>query len=176
MTKRVRYSLLFSILIVLLTVQSIPAQESGIIQATATVLSALTIRGTNNLQFMTVTPGINKTVDKADVGFAGEWEITGEALVEITLDFTLPDSLILQDSTVGMPVSFSNTDASYEDGTGGGQTSPAGLLNPHALETRNIGATGYMWVWIGGTVLPRLTQTGGDYSADIVLTIALTGS
>lgn len=176
MSKRVRNSLFLSILIVLLILQSLHAQESGIIQATATVLSALTVRGTNNLQFMTVTPGINKTVDKADVGTAGEWEITGGALAEITLDFTLPDSLILQDSTVGMPITFNNTDASYEDGTGGGQTFPAGLLNPHAIETRNIGATGYMMVWIGGTVLPRLTQTGGEYSADIVLTVALTGS
>lgn len=152
------------------------AQESAIIQATATVLSALTIIGTNNLQFGTVTPGVNKSVDKATVGFAGEWSITGQDSREISLDFTLPDSLILADSTVGMRIVFSSTDASYEDGTGGGQTAPAGTINPLGPGALYLGTDGSLWVWIGGQVLPRLTQTGGDYAADVVLTVAYTGS
>ena len=156
--------------------QPVRAQESGIIQATATVLSAISIVGVNNLQFGSVTPGLNKSVDRTTPGFAGEWEITGQTLAEISLDFTLPDSLLLVDSTVGLRINFTNTDCSYEDGTGGGQLAPAGDVNPLGPSVLNIGAAGTLRIWIGGTVLPTLTQTGGDYVADVVLTVAYTGS
>ena len=151
------------------------AQETAIVQATATVLSALTIVGNNDLRFGTVTPGVDKSVDRTDVGFAGEWEITGAPSAEISLDFTLPSDLILVDSTVQMPITFTNTDASYEDGTGGGQTAPAGTVNPLGPSTETIGVGGTLFIWIGGRVSPGLTQTGGDYAADVMLTVAYTG-
>ncbi|MFZ5979021.1 MAG: hypothetical protein ACOYVF_00170 [Candidatus Zixiibacteriota bacterium] len=165
--------------ILLLSVILVPrtdAQESGIIQATATVLSALTIIGNHDLQFGTVTPGVNKAVDKSAMGFAGEWLIMGVTGAEISMDFTLPDSLILADSTIGMRIDFTNTDASFSDGTGT-QSSPTGVINPNGPSAERLGAiSGEMTVWIGGTVYPDLTQTGGDYAADIVLTVAYTGS
>ena len=151
-------------------------QESATIQATATVISAISIIGTNNLRFGTVLPGVDKSVDKATVGFAGEWSITGNTLAEITLDFTLPDSLWLADSSTGMRVGFSSTDVSFDDETGGGQLLPAGTLDPNGPGVANLGAGGTMLIWIGGTVYPRLTQTGGDYAADVILTVAYTGS
>ena len=153
------------------------AQESATIQALATVVSSLSISGTNNLQFGTVTPGIGKSVDKASPGFAGEWSVVGSVGAEITLDFTAPDSLLLAgDSTSGMPISFSTTDASFDDGSGGGQLAPSGVLNPNGLETERLGAGGQMTVWIGGTVNPRIAQTGGDYAADVILSVAYTGN
>jgi len=165
-----------ALLLVIFLVPTANAQESGIIQATATVLSALSIIGNRDLQFGTVTPGVNKSVDKSSIGFAGEWLITGQAGAEISLDFTLPDSLILADSTVGMRVGFSNTDASFSDGSGT-QISPTGVTNPNGPSAEYLGAIGgEMTLWIGGTVYPNLTQTGGDYAADVVLTIAYTGS
>ncbi len=162
------------VLIILLS-SCVRAQESGIIQATATVLSSLTIIGNHDLRFGTVTPGVNKAVDKSSVGFAGEWLINGQAGAEISLDFTLPDSLILIDSTVGLRIDFSNTDASYSDGTGS-QVAPTGVINPNGPSALDIGAGGEMIVWIGGTVYPRISQTGGNYAADVVLTVAYTGS
>jgi hypothetical protein len=142
------------------------AQESATIQALATVISSLSISGENNLQFGNVTPGVNKTVDKAEPGFAGEWYITGSPGSEITLDFTLPDSLLLVvDSTNGLRINFNNTDASFDDGSGGGQLAPTGTLDPNGLGTEDLGGTGEMRVWIGGTVYPRISQTGGDYAA-----------
>jgi len=168
--------LLSGLILLVLFSGSNNAQEIGTIQATANVLQALVVRGLNNLEFGVVTPGINKTVDKGDVGPAGEWDITGQPLAEVLLDFALPDSLIHEDSTFGMQVVFSTTDVSYDDGTGGGQTLPAGVVNPHALEVQDLGATGVMNIWIGGTVMPRLSQTGGYYTADVVLTVTLTGN
>lgn len=152
------------------------AQERGTIQALATVVSSLSVIGTNNLQFGTVTPGVNKSVDKATVGFAGEWEVTGTANAEVSVDFTLPDSLVTQDSLAFLRVAFNNTDVSYDDGTGTGQTNPAGILDPNGPNVLNIGNSATLMFWIGGTVLPRISQTGGDYAADVVLTVAYTGN
>ena len=157
---------------------AIPAQsqESAINQATATVLSALTILGNNDLVFGSVTPGLNKAVDKATVGFAAEWEIAGVSGSEISITFSLPTDLTLIDSTITMPITFTNTDASFEDGTGAGQTAPAGLFNPLGPGAERLGAMGTLYLWLGGTVQPGLTQTGGNYAADLVLTVAYTGS
>ncbi|MEA1980506.1 MAG: hypothetical protein U9N54_05990 [candidate division Zixibacteria bacterium] len=155
--------------------QPTQAQENGTIQATATVISAITILGTNDLRFGTVIPGLDKTVDKSSAGFAGEWQISGNSGAEITFDFILPDSIFLVDSSNGMRINFNNTDVSYDDETGGGQTAPAGIVNPNGPSVQNLGAGGTLLVWIGGTVFPGLTQTGGDYAGDIVLSIAYTG-
>ena len=176
MRKRALSFIIAAALVATFAAPASQAQESGIIQATATVLASLRIVGNHNLEFGSVTPGVDKFVDKADVGFAGEWEITGTPTAEISLDFTLPDSLILIDSTVGMPIVFTNTDASYDDGTGGGQTIPVGIIDPRGPSAYDIGVGGTLFVWIGGEVQPRISQTGGDYAADVVLTVAYTGS
>ncbi len=158
------------------TTVSLHAQESATIHATATVIAGIVITGEHDLMFGTVLPGIDKTVDKGDVGFAGEWHINGDNGAEITLDFTLPDSLMHQDSVAYMRVDFNNTDASYDDGTGGGQTVPVAAINPNGPETLVLGPAGQMDVWIGGMVRPGLTQTGGNYSSEVILTVAYTGN
>lgn len=152
------------------------AQESGTIQAIATVVSSLQVIGLNNLNFGTVTPSINKSVSRVDVGFAGEWQVNGSASAQLTVDFTLPNFLYTADSSATMLIQFSSTDASYDDGTGGGQTIPLGTVDPNGPSVLVLGVGGSLWFWIGGTVLPTISQTGGDYSADIILTVAYTGS
>ncbi|UCD17117.1 MAG: hypothetical protein JSV44_11800 [Candidatus Zixiibacteriota bacterium] len=167
---------LIGVLLIMLVVPNIKAQEYATIHATATVIPALVVIGENDLIFGTVFPGVDKTVDKATVGFAGEFSIQGNNLAEITIDFTLPDSLMHEDSLSYMRISFTDIDASFEDGTGGGQSAPAGIINPLGPSTENLGAAGQMTIWIGGMVEPGITQTGGDYIGDITLTVAYTGS
>lgn len=159
-----------------LLVPSAGAQERGTIQALATVISSLNVVGTNNLQFGTVTPGVNKAIDKANVSYAGEWTVTGTTNAEVTVDFELPVSLVTADSLAFMNIIFTGTDASYDDGTGGGQTVPAGVIDPNGPSTLNIGAGGTLNIWIGGMVMPGVAQTGGDYANDVVLLVAYTGS
>lgn len=154
---------------------TVSAQESATIHATATVLSALTVTGTHDLAFGNVTPGTPVTVDKAAVGSAGEFTIVGSPAAEMTLDFTLPDSL-RTGAGDAMDVVFAATDASYDDGTGGGQVAPSAVINPLITETTNIGPGGDMTIWIGGRVEPTVAQTGGAYSGTITLTVTLTGN
>ena len=52
--------------------------QSGSINATATVLSAITVANGNNLAFGNVTPGVNKTVAITDAG-AGRFDVTKAA-------------------------------------------------------------------------------------------------
>jgi hypothetical protein len=152
------------------------AQESAIVQARAIVLPALSIVGTNDLNFEYVLPGIRKSVSKADVGLAGEWVINGSSRAEITLDFTLPDSLRKANGIAAMRVGFNPADASFDDGDGAGQIAPAGILNPYAISTRNLGTDGAMVIWIGGTVYPSKSQESGSYKGDIILTATYTGN
>jgi hypothetical protein len=118
---------------------------------------------------------VNKSVDKATLGFAGEWTINGTTSAELSIEFGLPDSLLTMDSLSGMRITFSSTDVSY--GTlPSQQTTPVGVLDPNGPSVRRLGANGQLLIWIGGTVFPRISQTGGDYSAEILLTVAYTGS
>ena len=160
----------------LLAVPAAQAQERGTIQAIATVVSGLRVTPMNNLNFETVLPGIRKSVDKTDVGFAGEWSVTGTASAEIAIDFTLPEYLYTIDSSASMMIMFGSSDASYEDGTGGGQMAPAGTLNPNGPSVEDIGGDGTITIWIGGAVWPSISQTGGDYCGDIILIVAYTGA
>ena len=154
----------------------IMAQESATIQAVANVLPALTITGENNLDFGTVFPGTDKSVDKATLGSAGDFHIQGNNNAEITLDFDLPPQLDHETVTTSMAIVFTATDASYDDESGGGQPSPTGTIDPRVISTLDLGPTGQMDIWIGGTVQPTLTQTGGDYSGDLTLTVTYTGN
>ncbi len=164
------------LLLILSPTSKVLAQESASIQALATVIPGIIITDEHDLLFGTVLPDVDKTVNKADIGFAGEWHIQGTNGAEITLDFILPDSLIHTDSTAFMRIDFSNTDASYDDGSGGGQSAPLAEINPNGPSAADLGITGELWVWIGGTVRPSLTQTGGDYAADVTLTVQYTGN
>ncbi len=161
--------------LIVLVVGSVSAQERATIQALATVVSSLRVVGTNNLQFGTVTPGVNKSVDKSTIGFAGEWTVDGAANAELAISWALPDSMWTLDSLSSMRISFANTDASY-GALPAQQTAPQGTLDPNGPVTRRLGAGGEMLIWIGGTVFPRISQTGGDYKADIMISVAYTGN
>ena len=152
---------------------AVSAQEVATIQATANVITGLGLAGNNNLQFGDVTPGVDKSIDKTSLAFAGEFMVTGDPLQSVTLTFDLPAALDHATVPVTLPILFYNTDASYEDGTGGGQEFPAGEFNPAAPDPVSIGADGTLQIWIGGTVMPNVAQIGGSYAADIMLTVAL---
>jgi hypothetical protein len=167
--------LVLSPLVMFLIVGSVAAQERATIQALATVVSSLRVVGTNNLQFGTVTPGVNKSVDKTTIGFAGEWTIDGGGNAELAIAWVLPDSMFTSDTLSAMRISFSNTDASFGN-LPSQQGSPIGTIDPNGPITRRLAAGGEMLIWIGGTVYPRISQTGGDYAADILISVAYTGN
>ena len=133
------------------------------------------ILGSNNLVFGSVTLGINKAVARTSAGFAGEWSITGTALAELSLTFTLPTVLDHSSVASALPISFNSTDAALSDGTGS-QSAPNAVIDPNGPSVFSLGSGGLMYVWIGGTVQPSVAQSGGDYASNVILTIAYTGN
>lgn len=162
-------------LLILLPARNMDAQVSGTIQARATVVASMTVTGSNDLDFGTVTPGVDKSVEKIAVGSAGEWTVVaGGSGAEVTLDFTLPNSLSAGASSLS--IIFSNSDASYANSALASQTSPSVSMNPSLVTTANLSSTGAMTVWLGGSVSPIMSQSAGEYTASIQLTVTLTGS
>jgi len=174
MLKKTSIAAVMAVVCLAAPLTQIQAQESATVQAIATVLPALTVTGTNDLNFGTVTPGTPVTVDKSDAGLAGEFIIVGMPAAEVSLAFTLPDSL-RTGAGDAMDIIFGAVDASYDDGTGS-QAAPLAVINPQLAELGNIGAGSDMTVWIGGQVTPGLAQTGGAYTGQVVLTVTLTGN
>ena len=136
--------------------------NSANINATATVLAALTVTGASDLQFGNVTPGVNKTVAIADAG-AGRFDITKAATSGVALSFTLPANLTSGANT--LPIG---------SWTGGWNTSttPAGATSftPSASATNTTVTAGTaISVYVGATVAPAAAQTAGAYTGVVTM-------
>jgi hypothetical protein len=140
------------------------AQTSANIQATATVLSSVTVAAGNDLQFGNVTPGVNKAVAIADAG-AGRFDVTKAANQGVTLAFTLPTDLT--DGVNNLPIG---------SWTGGWNTSatPAGAttFTPSAAGTNTTVTAGTgIVVYVGATVSPGVAQVAGNYSGTVTMSV-----
>jgi len=138
------------------------AQTSAGIQATATVLSALTVAAGNNLQFGNVTPGVNKTVGFAAAG-AGRFDVTKADGAGVTLSFTLPTDLT--SGTDLLPI------GSWTGGWNTTQT-PAGAtgFTPSPAGTNTAATAGTaLHVYVGATVSPAAGQAAGSYIGTVTM-------
>ncbi len=134
------------------------AQTSGNIQATATVLSALTVAGTTNLAFGNVAPTQTKTVAPAAGGL---FTVGGSAAAPVLVSFTLPATLGAN-VAVGTWTGLSNT--VNNAGTASALTVSA---VPQALA---IGGTANLFVWVGAT-LTTTAAAPAAYTAPVTLTV-----
>lgn len=168
---RNRMLTLVALAVLLLPAALMAQPNSATIQATATVLTPLTVAPVADLDFGTaVFPGVNVSVAPTDAS-AGQFDLSGVASAEVDLDFgTLPAQLAGPGDN--MTISFSGTDAGY------GTLQPAQTaFDPASGALANLDAiTGLLSVWIGGTVAPRADQAAGAYAADITLTVNYTGN
>jgi len=128
----------------------------------------------NDLAFGDIFPGIPKTVSKYTPGAAAEFLVTGTAGAEVTLDFTLPK--YMNNSGWHMQLVFREDDCSMDSSASADQTNPGyDNIDPWHTITYRLGSAG-LAIWLGGTVIPGLSQKQGSYSALIVLTVAYTGN
>jgi len=135
---------------------------------------AQTITVNNGLAFGDVYPGIPKTIDKANAGSAAEFHVAGTAGNEISIDFTLPT--YMNRSGYSMQLIFNEYDCAMDSSATPDQSNPGyDDVDPWHSITYNLGLNG-LTVWLGGTVVPKLNQINGAYTASIVLTVAYTGN
>ena len=128
----------------------------------------------NDLVFGSVFPGIPKTIDKGAAGSACEFQITGTAGDEITIDFDLPRYMNV--SGYNMQMIFNETDCAIDTSASPDQSDPEFTdLDPWHTLTYRLGSAG-MTIWLGGQVVPALRQQQGSYTASIVITVQYTGN
>ncbi len=183
--KRQLAGILSTILAVLIlgTPSVIFAQDVATGNATATILAVLAVTSTHDLDFGDVLQGVTKTADKTVVADAGVFQISGAGGQEISMHMQLPDFLWCStaDSEDRLVVAFSNTDADIDTTAAGTPAAHGGGAivdqDPHNLsDTVMGGADNILQIFLGGTVHPSVDQRAGGYVADIILTVAYTGT
>lgn len=128
----------------------------------------------NDLVFGSVFPGIPKTITKYTAGSACEFQISGTAGDEITIDFTLPT--YMNAGGFNMQMIFHETACAIDTAATPDQSDPEfDNLDPWHTLTYRLGSNG-MTIWLGGMVVPTLRQQQGDYTASIVITVQYTGN
>jgi hypothetical protein len=137
------------------------------------VVPPLTAVAVSDLSFGTVLPGIPVSVSTSDPHHAGQFEVQGPADASVRVEFVLPAALLAFYGAM-LPVSFGPGDG-FADFSHGHP--PRGLVfDPHAPVIGSLGPNGRLVLRLGGTVTPTPTQTGGDYSATISMTVYNLGS
>jgi hypothetical protein len=140
---------------------------------TATVTSTpTTVLIVQSLDFASVAQGIPKTLPR-NVPGAAKVRISGSANAFAQITFTLPAQLprISGGPPANMPVSFGATSAGWSRDVDDATASTA--FNPVTGATGRFGPPPrpYLWVYLGGTANPSVSQASGTYQGTIILTI-----
>jgi hypothetical protein len=133
--------------------------------------SQIQVTGQQDLGFGTLFPGIPERVLPTDGARAGEFRIQGPRNMEILLQFTLP-AFMMGPGAATMPLSYAANDAIY-DPQG---PAPSVAFDPTTPFVNRLPNNRRARVFLGATATPSFSQTAGDYSAAVVLTVALTGN
>jgi hypothetical protein len=142
--------------------------------ALSSVNAQVSVTSVNDLQFDNVFQGVPKVVSKRTAGKAAEFQITGTAGTEVTIEFTLPS--YMSATGFNMQMVFQDTDCAMDSSASPDQSSPDyDDLDPKDVITYRIGSGG-ITVWLGGMLVPRMGQPPGSYSAPVVITVTETGS
>jgi hypothetical protein len=133
--------------------------------------SQIQVTGRQDITFGTLFPGIPERVLPTDGVRAGEFRIRGPRNMEILLQFTLP-AFMTEPGTATMPLSYAANDG-IDRPRGPGS---AVAFDPTVDYTARLPNNRRARVYLGATASPSFSQTAGDYSAAVVLTVALTGN
>lgn len=133
----------------------------------ARVPRTLTAMALRDLRFGTLLPGIPMSVLYDDVQRAGLFEVRGEKSVTVRIELTLPPSMTTS-SGYELPLIFGPGDGAFAYDRG----RPHGMpFDPGAPLVAILGASGKLYIRLGGTALPDRLQATGEYSGTISLTV-----
>jgi hypothetical protein len=148
--------------------------------ATGTVVAAITVAATQNLELGNVLQGVPKTMGNDDDDSTAIFTVTGDPDDGINLQFTLPEYLTLSNGSDRMTIIFDATSMSIDTtGTASPSTVVGAFVdkNPRAVPGGVvIGSSGTSKVFLGGKVVPSVNQKAGAYSGDIILSVSYNGT
>lgn len=120
------------------------------------------------LSFGTVIPGVPVTVSRTDPLAAGQVEIRGNRGVQVSIQITLPATMSGPFGAT-MPMSFGSADGGYAQTN---SIATATAFDPRSPLVATLSGQGRLFIYLGGTVSPPVTQRAGAYSATITVTAA----
>jgi len=145
---------------------STASAQSANINVTANVFQAITVSGSQALDFGSVFPGVNKTIAPADAA-SGRFTATGQASANVNMTFTLPTNLV--NGVNNLPIGTWTGCWDTDNNPAAGCTA----FTPSAsASATTFNGTGGLWIFIGATVSPAANQAAGTYSATATLTLA----
>ena len=148
------------------------AQQSNSIDATATVVTPLTVTSVNPLAFGTVYPGVNKSVPYTDATNGGQFSVAGYGGAQVTLSFTLPADLA-GPAGATLPI---DAWGAYYNTTNSAASGGTAFVPALAVTTTTLSGTGSLYVFLGARVTPGASQTPGAHLSTVTMTVAYTGS
>jgi hypothetical protein len=140
------------------------AQNSASANVTATVQQPITVTKNNDLSFGSVFPGLDKSI-AVTAGGAAKFTVAGQASTPVNLTFTLPATIASGGNTLTI-ASWTGHHATT-DVTSGGTT-----FTPSASATSaTLSGTGGLFLYVGATAQPTVTQASGSYSGSMTMTV-----
>jgi len=175
------FLLILAVALIIGSPARVAAQDVAVGEATATILTALTVTADSAIRFGDVLQGVPVSVSNASNDSSGVFRIVGAPAREISIYLALPE--YLSHTTGGqdrMVISFASTDGAWDDAQIALPQPESGTstnFNPYQSQALTLDAVGgNMAIFMGGTVHPSVDQTAGAYSGDIVMTVAYNGS
>jgi hypothetical protein len=132
---------------------------------------ALVPVGSQDLRFGTVLPGFPTVISRLDAVNGGQFQIRGQRRAEVRIDFALPVTLTAG-SGATLPLQFGSADGGYSTRPAVGS---AQSFDPHIPLVVNLGNSGRIYFFLGGSALPTPLQEAGSYQGTITMTVAYTG-
>jgi len=151
-------------LVAMVIMTVVMAMASGLLRAQ--ILG--TVTNQRGLAFGTVISGTTTSIAPTAAG-AAMWWVHGAITIGGGFTFTLPNNLTTSGGAT-MPITFCTTCAIYRVGN----TSPAGgtTFNPKNGNGLVLAVVSDIYIWLGASVNPPLTQTPGHYTGTVVFTVA----
>lgn len=133
---------------------------------------ALNALGRQDLTFGVLLPGVRATVSRLDAANAGQFEVRGQKSAEVRITLTLPSEMV---SALGarLPLEFGPGDGGVSDSP---VIATSTAFDPRVPVLRRLAANGKLYVFLGGSAVPRPDQPGGAYAGTIALTVTYTGN
>ena len=132
---------------------------------------SLSAAGVRDLSFGVVIGGTASWVPRWDRVRSGQLEITGARRAEVAIQFVLPQDLRSPSGAL-MPLLFQPGDGGYSN-----RPRPRGrAFDPRNPLLARLSNRGWLYITLGGTTQPSVSQAPGVYRGTVSLTLSYTGT
>jgi hypothetical protein len=142
----------------------VSAQNNASATVSATVQQPITVTKNNDLSFGTVFPGVDKSI-AVTAGGAAKFTVAGQASTPVNLTFTIPATIASGGNNLTL-ASWTGHFATTDVTSGGTSFTPSA-----SATTATLSGSGALYVYVGATAQPTVTQAAGSYTGSMTMTV-----